>query len=79
MLAYKHPNTDVLDLNSLIDQINDKIAKEQKQIFFPGDFNINLLNKIPTYLSTLLKEARQIVIINTLILIGTKLKTLGEV
>ena len=35
---------DVLDFNSLINQLLDKISKEQKQIFLLGDFNINLLN-----------------------------------
>ena len=34
----------MLDFNSLINQLFDKISKEQKQIFFLGDFNINLLN-----------------------------------
>ena len=35
---------DVLDFNSLINQLLDKISKEQNQIFLLGDFNINLLN-----------------------------------
>ena len=35
---------DVLDFNSLINQLLDKISKEQKQIFLLGDFNINFLN-----------------------------------
>ena len=35
---------DVLDFNYLINQLLDKISKEQKQIFLLGDFNINLLN-----------------------------------
>ena len=30
--AYKHPNIDVLDFNSLINQLLDKISKKQKQI-----------------------------------------------
>ena len=42
--VYKHPNMDVLDFNSLINQLLDKISKEQKQIFLLEDFNINLLN-----------------------------------
>ena len=42
--VYKHLNMDVLDFNSLINQLLDKISKEQKQIFLLGDFNINLLN-----------------------------------
>ena len=42
--VYKHPNRDVLDFNYLTNQLRDKISKEQKQIFFLRDFNINLLN-----------------------------------
>ena len=42
--VYKHPNINVLDFNSLINQLLDKISKEQKQIFLLGDFDINLLN-----------------------------------
>ena len=42
--VYKHPNMDVLDFNYLINQLLDKISKEQKQIFLLGDFNIDLLN-----------------------------------
>ena len=42
--VYKHPNMDVLDFNSLINQLLDKISKGQKQIFLLGDFNINLLS-----------------------------------
>ena len=42
--VYKHPNMDVLDFNSIINQLLDKISKEQKQSFLLGDFNINLLN-----------------------------------
>ena len=35
---------DVLDINSLINQLLKKISKEQKHIFLLGDININLLN-----------------------------------
>ena len=42
--VYKHPNMDVLDFNSLINQLLYKISKEQKQFFLLRDFNINLLN-----------------------------------
>ena len=42
--VYRHPNMDILDFNSLINQLLDKISKEQKQTFLFGDFNINLLN-----------------------------------
>ena len=41
--VYKHPNMDVLDLNSLINQLLDNISKEQK-ILLLGDFITNLLN-----------------------------------
>ena len=34
---------DVLDFNSFVNQLLDKISKELKQIFLVGDFNINLL------------------------------------
>ena len=34
----------VLDFNYLINQLLDKISKEQKQIFLLGDLNINLLS-----------------------------------
>ena len=44
LLCLKHLNMDVLDFNSLINQLLDQISKEQKQIFLLGDFNINLLN-----------------------------------
>ena len=42
--VYKQPNMDVVDFNYPINQLLDKISKEQKQIFLLGDFNINLLN-----------------------------------
>ena len=35
---------DVLNFNTLINQLLDKISKEQKQIFLLGDYNISLLN-----------------------------------
>ena len=35
---------DVLDFNSLINQLLDKISKEQQQVFLLADFKINLLN-----------------------------------
>ena len=41
---YKHPNMDVLEFNNHLNQILEKVSKEQKQIFLLGDFNINLLN-----------------------------------
>ena len=42
--VYKHPNMDVFDFNSLINQLLDKISKEQKVIFLLGDFTNDLLN-----------------------------------
>ena len=42
--SYKHPNMDVLELNNDLNQMLEKVSKEQKQIFLLGDFNINLLN-----------------------------------
>ena len=39
----------VLDFNSLINQLLDRISKEQKQIFLHGDPNINLLNYSKRY------------------------------
>ena len=42
---YKHPNMDVLDFkNNYLHQIFEIVSKERKQVFFLGDFNINLLN-----------------------------------
>ena len=41
---YKHPNMDVLEYNNHLNQMLEKVLKEQKQIFFRGEFNINLLN-----------------------------------
>ena len=42
--AYRHPNTDVKKFNDYIDQIMQKISKENKLLFIMGDFNVNLLN-----------------------------------
>ena len=41
---YKHPNMDVLEFNNYLNQVLEKVSKEQKQFFLLGDFNINLLN-----------------------------------
>ena len=35
---------DVLEFNNHLNQMLEKVSKEQKQIFLLGDFNINLLN-----------------------------------
>ena len=40
----KHLIMDGLDFNYLINQLLDKISKEQQKILLLGDFNINLLN-----------------------------------
>ena len=42
--AYRHPNADVKKFNDHIDQIMQKISKENKLLFLMGDFNVNLLN-----------------------------------
>ena len=41
---YKHPNMDVIEFNNHLNQMLEKVSKEQKQIFLLGDLNINLLN-----------------------------------
>ena len=42
---YKHPNIDVLDFkNNYLSHIFEIVSKEQNQVFFLGDFNIDLLN-----------------------------------
>ena len=35
---------DVIEFNNHLNQMLEKVSKEQKQIFLLGDFNINLLN-----------------------------------
>ena len=41
---YRHPSMDVSDFNwNYLHGLLDKISKEEKNIFFLGDFNINLL------------------------------------
>ena len=42
--AYRHPNTEVEKFNNYIDKVMQKISKENKLIFYMGDFNVNLLN-----------------------------------
>ena len=42
--AYRHPNTDGQAFSDFINNTMQKIIKERKNIFFMGDFNLNLLN-----------------------------------
>ena len=35
---------DILEFNNHLNQMLEKVSNEQKQIFLPGDFNINLFN-----------------------------------
>ena len=35
---------DILEFDNHLNQMLKKVSKEQKQIFLPKDFNINLLN-----------------------------------
>ena len=42
---YKHPSMDLNDFNTnYLNNLLDKVSKEQKSVFLLGDFNINLLN-----------------------------------
>ena len=42
---YQHPLMDLTDFNSnYLNNLLEKISKEQKSVFLLGDFNINLLN-----------------------------------
>ena len=42
---YKHPSMDLTDFNSnYLNNLLEKISKEQKFVFLLGDFNINLMN-----------------------------------
>ena len=42
--AYRHPNTDGQAFLDFINNTMQKIIKERQNIFFMGDFNLNLLN-----------------------------------
>ena len=42
--TYRHPNTDINKFNNYIDNIMQKISKENKLLFIMCDFNLNLLN-----------------------------------
>ena len=42
---YKHPSMDLNDFNTnYLNNLLDKVSKEQKSVFLLGDFNVNLLN-----------------------------------
>ena len=42
---YKDPLMDLTDFNSnCLNNVLEKVSKEQKSVFLLGDFNINLLN-----------------------------------
>ena len=44
-VIYKHPSTDLADFNcNYLNKLLENIFKEQKSVFFLGDFNVNLLN-----------------------------------
>ena len=44
-MIYKHPSMDLTDFNSnYLNNLLEKISKEQKSVFLLGHFNINLLN-----------------------------------
>ena len=47
--AYRHPNTELICFTDCINKILSKVAKENKLIFMMGDFNMNLLNRVPNY------------------------------
>ena len=42
--TYRHPDTDIKKFNNYIDNIMQKISKENKLLSIMGDFNVNLLN-----------------------------------
>ena len=41
---YKHPSMNINEFNDYLNELLDKLSKENKTIFLLGDFNINLLN-----------------------------------
>ena len=42
---YKHPSMNLNDFNTkYLNNLLDKISKEQKSVFLLGNFNVNLLN-----------------------------------
>ena len=44
-VIYRHPSMDLTDFNCIyLNKLLENTSKEQKSIFLPGDFNVNLLN-----------------------------------
>ena len=44
-IIYRHPSMDLNDFNcNYLNKLLENISKEQKSVFLPGDFNVNLLN-----------------------------------
>ena len=42
--VYRHPNSDVQEFTHFVNGILQTVTKENKHVFFLGDFNLNLLN-----------------------------------
>ena len=44
-VIYRHPSMDLIDFNcNYLNKLLENISKQQKSIFPPGDFHVNLLN-----------------------------------
>ena len=44
-VIYRHPSIDLTDfICNYLNKLLENISKEQKSVFLPGDFNVNLLN-----------------------------------
>ena len=44
-VIYRHPSIDLTDFNcNYLNKLLENISKEQKSVFLPGEFNVNLLN-----------------------------------
>ena len=41
---YRHPNTDLNEFNDYINNLLDKLLKENKTVFLLGDFHVDILN-----------------------------------
>ena len=42
--VYRYPNSDVQEFTHFVNGILQTVTKENKHVFFLGDFNLNLLN-----------------------------------